>query len=144
VSNTLQSSDFIEMLPILINLCLGSFPKRHYKVRNGHPGTFRFSVLDNGVTSDEFWTIVGAADDLSWAVFHYAGAAGAVGQVSRHEFLLPDFGGILFANCDILQCRGTLVDYCVHPMVNYHHPKTWMRFGRYLDLPRSSRLSYLL
>ncbi|KAL3787384.1 hypothetical protein ACHAW5_008430 [Stephanodiscus triporus] len=55
--------------------------KRHYRVRNGHvPGTFRFSVLDNGVTSKEFWTIVGAADDLSWVVFHYAGAAAAVGQ----------------------------------------------------------------
>lgn len=50
-------------------------------MRNGRvPGTFRFSVLDNGVTSDEFWTIVGAADDLGWVVFHYAGAAGAVGQ----------------------------------------------------------------
>mmetsp|Transcript_8034 Transcript_8034/g.18162 ORF Transcript_8034/g.18162 Transcript_8034/m.18162 type:complete len:506 (-) Transcript_8034:93-1610(-) len=57
--------------------------KRHYRVKNQTvPGTFRFSVLDNGVTSDEFWTIVGAADDLSWVVFHYAGAAGAVGQVS--------------------------------------------------------------
>ena len=44
-------------------------------------GRFRFSVLDNGVTSDEFWTILGAADDLSWVCFHYAGAAGAVGQV---------------------------------------------------------------
>ena len=37
-------------------------------------------MLDNGVTSNEFWTIVGAADDLSWVVFHYAGAASAVGQ----------------------------------------------------------------
>jgi hypothetical protein len=36
-------------------------------------------VSDNGVTSDEFWTIVGAADDLSWIVFHYAGAAKTVG-----------------------------------------------------------------
>ena len=55
--------------------------QRHYRVRTEKvPGTFRFSVLDNGVTSDEFWTIVGAADDLSWVVFHYAGAAGAVGQ----------------------------------------------------------------
>ena len=54
---------------------------RHYRVRPGpKPGTFRFSVLDNGVTSDEFWNIVGAADDLSWVVFHYAGAAAAVGQ----------------------------------------------------------------
>ena len=55
--------------------------KRHYRVRNEKiPGTFRFSVLDNGVTSDEFWTIVDCAEDLSWVVFHYAGAAGAVGQ----------------------------------------------------------------
>mmetsp|Transcript_25806 Transcript_25806/g.51743 ORF Transcript_25806/g.51743 Transcript_25806/m.51743 type:complete len:581 (+) Transcript_25806:95-1837(+) len=55
--------------------------KRHYRVRNEKvPGTFRFSVLDNGVTSDEFWTIVDVAEDLSWIVFHYAGAAGAVGQ----------------------------------------------------------------
>mmetsp|Transcript_37833 Transcript_37833/g.68138 ORF Transcript_37833/g.68138 Transcript_37833/m.68138 type:complete len:566 (+) Transcript_37833:126-1823(+) len=55
--------------------------KRHYRVKNSQvPGTFRFSVLDNGVTSDEFWTIVGAADDLRWVVLHYAGAAGAVGQ----------------------------------------------------------------
>jgi hypothetical protein len=56
--------------------------KRHYKVRPGGklPGTFRFSVLDNGITSNEFWTIVGVADDLSWVIFHYAGAASAVGQ----------------------------------------------------------------
>ena len=44
------------------------------------PGTFYFSVLDNGVTSNEFWTVIAAADDLSWIIFHYAGAAGAVGQ----------------------------------------------------------------
>jgi len=55
--------------------------KRHYRVRDGPvPGTFRFSVLDNGVTSNEFWTIAGVADDLSWILFHYAGAASAVGQ----------------------------------------------------------------
>jgi VDE lipocalin domain len=54
--------------------------KRHYKVRPGPvPATFRLSVSDNGVTSDEFWTIVGVADDLSWIVFHYAGAAKTVG-----------------------------------------------------------------
>ena len=54
---------------------------RHYRVRPQKlPGTFRFSVLDNGVTSDEYWNIIGAADDLSWVCFHYAGAAAAVGQ----------------------------------------------------------------
>ena len=41
------------------------------------------SIQSTGVTSDEFWTILGAADDLSWVVFHYAGAAGAVGQVIK-------------------------------------------------------------
>jgi len=55
--------------------------KRHYKVRElKEPGTFRLTVLDNGVASDERWTIMGAAADLSWVVFHYAGAARAVGQ----------------------------------------------------------------
>ena len=30
--------------------------RRHYRVRRAEvPGTFRFSVLDNGVTSNEFW-----------------------------------------------------------------------------------------
>lgn len=55
--------------------------KRHYRVREAkEAGTFRFSVLDNGVTSNEFWNIVAVADDLSWIVFHYAGAASSVGQ----------------------------------------------------------------
>ena len=37
-------------------------------------------MLDNGVTSNERWHIVDCAEDLSWCVFHYAGAAAAVGQ----------------------------------------------------------------
>jgi VDE lipocalin domain len=53
---------------------------RHYKVRPyTAPATFLFSTFDNGVTSDERWTILGAADDLSWLVVHYAGAAKTVG-----------------------------------------------------------------
>lgn len=55
--------------------------KRHYGVRpQSIPGTFRFSVLDSGIASDELWTIVGVAEDLSWIVFHYAGAVAAFGQ----------------------------------------------------------------
>ena len=54
--------------------------KRHYRVQQQTAATFRLSVSDNGVTSDEFWTIVGAAPDLSWIVFHYAGAAKTIGQ----------------------------------------------------------------
>jgi len=55
--------------------------RRHYRVRRAaEPGTFHFSVLDSGVVSAEFWTIVAAADDLSWALFAYRGAAAASGQ----------------------------------------------------------------
>ena len=69
--------------------------KRHYRVRRGTvPGTFRFSVLDNGVTSDEFWTVLGAADDLGWVAFHYAGAAAAVGQRYIGGLLCTPDGGL--------------------------------------------------
>ena len=55
--------------------------KRHYRVRRGKvPGTFYFSVLDNGVVSDEYWRIADVAEDLSWALLYYAGAASAAGQ----------------------------------------------------------------
>lgn len=41
--------------------------RRHYRVKHaGKPGTFRFSVLDNGVVSNEYWRIVDVSDDLSW------------------------------------------------------------------------------
>ncbi|KAJ1398598.1 Magnesium chelatase, subunit H, N-terminal [Sesbania bispinosa] len=55
--------------------------RRKYRVKRGKiPGTFYFSVLDNGVVSNEFWTIVDVANDLSWGLFHYHGAARAAGQ----------------------------------------------------------------
>jgi len=37
-------------------------------------------VLDNGVTSSEFWRIIDAAEDMSWVLFYYSGAAAAAGQ----------------------------------------------------------------
>ena len=37
-------------------------------------------MLDNGVISSEFWRIVDCPDDLSWALFFYAGAASVAGQ----------------------------------------------------------------
>ena len=43
-------------------------------------GAWTLSTLDNGVISKEHWTTVDAADDLSWAIFHYSGAASVVGQ----------------------------------------------------------------
>ncbi|KAJ8574358.1 hypothetical protein K7X08_026163 [Anisodus acutangulus] len=52
-----------------------------YRVKRGKvPGTFHFSVLDNGVVSNEFWTIVDVSDYLSWGLFHYHGAARVAGQ----------------------------------------------------------------
>ncbi|CAO2824229.1 unnamed protein product [Amaranthus hypochondriacus] len=55
--------------------------RRRYRVKRGPiPGKFFFSVLDNGVVSNESWTIVDVADDLSWGLFHYHGAARVAGQ----------------------------------------------------------------
>ncbi|CAK9137994.1 unnamed protein product [Ilex paraguariensis] len=55
--------------------------RRKYRVKRGKaPGTFYFSVLDNGVVSNEFWTIVEVSDDFSWGLFHYSGAARVAGQ----------------------------------------------------------------
>jgi hypothetical protein len=66
--------------------------KRHYKCvprtvaadlageGGSSAGAWTLTTLDNGVVSKERWTTVDAADDLSWAVFHYSGAAGVVGQ----------------------------------------------------------------
>ncbi|KAL2933832.1 Violaxanthin de-epoxidase chloroplastic [Bienertia sinuspersici] len=55
--------------------------RRRYRVKRGPiPGKFFFSVLDNGVVSNESWTIVDVVDDLSWGLFHYHGAARVAGQ----------------------------------------------------------------
>ncbi|PPD68817.1 hypothetical protein GOBAR_DD34303 [Gossypium barbadense] len=39
-----------------------------------------FCVLDNGVVSKEYWTIVDVSEDFSWGLFHYHGAARVAGQ----------------------------------------------------------------
>ncbi|KAG1660262.1 hypothetical protein FOA52_007660 [Chlamydomonas sp. UWO 241] len=55
--------------------------RRRYRVRRGDaPGSFHFSVLDNGVTSNEFWRILDCADDLEWCLFYYSGAAATAGM----------------------------------------------------------------
>jgi len=60
--------------------------KRHYrcKPRRHWSGTthgaWTLTTLDNGMMSEEHWTTVDAADDLSWAVLHYSGAARRAGQ----------------------------------------------------------------
>ncbi|CAH9071180.1 unnamed protein product [Cuscuta epithymum] len=66
--------------------------RRKYRVKIGKvPGTFRFSVLDNGVVSNEIWTIVDVCEDLSWGLFHYHGAARVAGQTYSGAVLVsPD------------------------------------------------------
>lgn len=66
--------------------------RRRYRVkREAIPGTFIFTVLDNGVVSREFWRIVDVTDDLSWGLFYYGGAAQAAGQSYRGAVLVtPD------------------------------------------------------
>ncbi|KAK3282519.1 hypothetical protein CYMTET_9743, partial [Cymbomonas tetramitiformis] len=66
--------------------------RRHYRVKRGKkPGTFFFTVLDNGVVSDEYWRIVEVAPDMSWALYYYAGVASAAGQAYQGAvFCTPD------------------------------------------------------
>lgn len=52
--------------------------RRHWSGRTA--GAWTLTTLDNGMVSDEQWTTVDAADDLSWAVLHYSGAARRAGQ----------------------------------------------------------------
>jgi len=53
---------------------------RLYRVRRGSiPGRFDFSVLDNGVTSKEKWSILDCDDSLEWCAFYYNGAAARAG-----------------------------------------------------------------
>ncbi|KXZ54082.1 hypothetical protein GPECTOR_5g188 [Gonium pectorale] len=54
--------------------------RRVYRVRRGKvPGTFHFSVLDNGVTSNEFWRVLDCDDELEFCLFYYSGAASTAG-----------------------------------------------------------------
>ena len=46
-------------------------------------------MLDNGVISNENWTIVDAKDDFSWALFFYAGVFGKYMSVWRGPLLDP-------------------------------------------------------
>ena len=67
--------------------------KRHYRVLLGNvPGSFQLSTEDNGISLREFWRIVDADDALTWAVFHYAGAAKSVGQSYTGSLLVTKDG----------------------------------------------------
>lgn len=54
--------------------------RRLYRVRrDATPGRFLLSVLDNGVTSNERWSILDCAEDVEWCAFYYSGAAARAG-----------------------------------------------------------------
>jgi hypothetical protein len=62
--------------------------RRNYRCRrDGPPGAYLLSTLDNGVVSSESWRIIDAADDLSFVLLHYKGAARVVGQRYRGAVL---------------------------------------------------------
>lgn len=96
--------------------------RRHYRVRNGDmPGTFHFSVLDNGVVSKEFWKVVDCAEDMSWCILYYEGAASAAGT-SYQGSILATVDGLappadartrierVLEQCDIKTWELTTVD----------------------------------
>ena len=68
------------------------------------PVTFFFSVLDNGVISNEFWTIEDVADDLSWGLIDYHGAA-RVG-VTYLDYLSSTFRVLVNTHRD-----GSIISY---------------------------------
>jgi hypothetical protein len=90
--------------------------------RASSPGTFYFSVLDNGVVSKEFWTIVDVPDDFSWGLFHYHGAAQAAGLAYTGAVLVtpdgsyPDVENARLASslekCGIKNWELYMVDNC--------------------------------
>ncbi|GLT44076.1 hypothetical protein SLA2020_179930 [Shorea laevis] len=98
--------------------------RRKYRIKRGKvPGTFYFSVLDNGVVSNEFWTIVDVSDDLSWGLFHYSGAARVAGQSYTGAVLVSPDGAypkesegsrLFFAleKCGIKDWELFIVDNC--------------------------------
>ncbi|WJX47670.1 hypothetical protein P8452_34334 [Trifolium repens] len=98
--------------------------RRKYRVKRGKiPGTFYFSVLDNGVVSNEFWTIVDVAEDLSWGLFHYHGAARAAGQSYTGAVLVSPDGAFpnekektkivaALDKCEIKEWELYFVDNC--------------------------------
>jgi hypothetical protein len=48
-------------------------------------GAWTLTTLDNGVLSREHWTTVDAADDLTWAVFHYSGGVPLMSLIATDD-----------------------------------------------------------
>lgn len=66
---------------------------RDYRVRRKDvPGMWEFSVLDNGIISEEKWHLLGCDDDLTWLVLFYVGAARKAGLTYRGCLVLTRDG----------------------------------------------------
>lgn len=66
---------------------------RDYRVRRKDvPGMWEFSVLDNGIISEEKWHLLGCDDDLTWLVLFYVGAARKAGLTYRGCLVLTQDG----------------------------------------------------
>ncbi len=78
--------------------------ERHYRVRRAKsPGTFYLSVLDNGVTSNEYWRVMDCHEGLEWCLFYYSGAASVAG-VSYSGAILATKDGE-YPSQEIMQTR---------------------------------------
>jgi len=66
---------------------------RDYRVRRKEvPGMWEFSVLDNGIISEEKWHLLGCDSDLTWLVLFYVGAARKAGLTYRGCLVLTRDG----------------------------------------------------
>lgn len=66
---------------------------RDYRVRSRDtPGMWDFSVVDNGIISEERWHLLGADDNLEWIVLFYVGVARRAGLSYRGCLVLTPEG----------------------------------------------------
>jgi len=66
---------------------------RDYRVRRREtPGMWDFSVVDNGIISEERWHLLGADDNLEWCVLFYVGVARKAGLSYRGCLVLTPEG----------------------------------------------------
>ncbi|CAE7665305.1 unnamed protein product [Symbiodinium microadriaticum] len=66
---------------------------RDYRVRRRDtPGMWDFSVVDNGIISEERWHLLGADDNLEWIVLFYVGVARRAGLSYRGCLVLTPEG----------------------------------------------------
>lgn len=66
----------------------------------------KVQVLDNGVTSNEFWRILDCEEGLEWCVFYYSGAASRAGLSYSGAILASKSGEWPASQVRSLHCQG--------------------------------------